>query len=369
MALDEQAVAQPEGRVRDLTLIDLPAPGGMAVGWRQSAAPNDADARAAFLLLGAQGAPRGEVLLDANPSTEGSALVATQTTILRVLAEHDGENDSWGLVVVVRDPETGELLPDGYRTLPIFAGATLTDLRLAPVPSKGAILAWVERAGPAADLVQLVALDDEGTPLGPPLALAELPTDVVRLDLVANGDSGALLAALARRGASAQVWVVLISVDEALRMEVQVRQLTANVSDEDRVLDLGRGGDCIELLLTQGGAPARGTIRLDNPLATQFERLHGEGEDPGVLPRLLDGPDASVLYVYDRPDGSSRVRAIEHGNACRARVGGERRFPLSRHRCTELATLPGDPLPYACATACLTKGCGDEWIYVGDASF
>lgn len=366
-ALDERAVAKPVGRVRDLSFLSL-GRRGKALAWRESIAPNDAEAKAAFLLLAESGAPRGAVLRDENPSTASSALVATGDTILRVLAER-GEPDAWGLVAVVRDIETGELLPDGYRTLPLFAGATLTDLRLVPSAS-GALLAWVERAGGElpADLVTLVALDPEGTPLGSPIALTELPTEVVRIDLVSFDDGQqAVLTALARRGGSAQIWVFHLRIDDGLRIDGDPRPLTTSISADDRVLDLETDGDCVEMLITQGGAPVAADLEPGNLAATQFEPLNVP-EEPGAAPRLVPGSGDSLLYLYDLPDGGTRVRAIEHGNNCLGRVGDDRSFPLSRHRCAELSTVVGDALlPYACATACLTKNCGEEWIYVGRA--
>lgn len=368
--LDERAVAEPVGRVQDLSLLALPG-GAMAIGWRESVSPNDANARAAFLRLAGRTVP---VQRDENESTAASELVATEGTILRVLAERDEEDpDDWGLVVVVRDIETGELLPDlGYRTLPVFAGAALTDLHLVPAPN-GALLAWIERAGddPPADLVHLVALDEQGSPAGPPLALTELPTDVPRIDLAAlTGGQQAVLIALARRGESAQVWMFHLRVDDGVSLEQEPRQLDAQVSEEDRVVDLERGGDCLELVTTRRGHPVRATIDLVAPAAIQFQALHErEGDDPGVAPRLAAGAGGDLLYLYDRPDAETRVRVIQHGAGCEARVGGDRHFPLSRRRCAELATQPGDPLPYACAASCLTRGCGEQWIYFGRARY
>ncbi len=367
-ALDERAVAEPVGRVRDLSLLALPS-GEMAIGWRESVYPNDADAHASFLRLASRTLPMQQ---DANASTASSALVATESTILRVLAERGEEDpDSWGLVVVVRDVETGELLADvGYRTLPVFAGATLTDLHLVPA-RRGALLAWIERAGGAlpADLVQLVALDEQGAPAGPPIALTELPTEVVRIDVASfAGGQEAVLIVLARREDSAQVWLLHFELEDGLELH-QERLLDANVSEADGVVDLANGGECLELIVTQRGRPVRATLDLAAPATIQFEPLHGPEDDPGVAPRLAEGAGGRLLYLYDRPDGSTRVRAIEHAAACEALLGVDREFPLPRRRCAELATQPGDPLPYACATSCLTRGCGEQWIYFGRATF
>jgi hypothetical protein len=369
-ALDERAVAEPVGRVQDLSLLALPG-GEMAIGWRESFSPNDADAHAAFLRLAGRTLP---VQRDENASTAASELVATEGTILRVLAERGVEDpDDWGLVAVVRDLETGELLPDiGYRTLPVFAGTVLTDLHLVSAPN-GALLAWIERPGGElpADLVHLVALDEVGSPVGPPLALTELPTDVVRIDVasLARGQE-AVLIALARHGESAQVWMFHFRVDDGVQLEERPQQLDANVSEEDRVVDLENGRECLELVLTQRGRPVRATLDLSAPADIQFQPLHHqEGDAPGVAPRLAAGAGGSLLYLYDRPDGATRVRAIEHGAGCEALVGVDRRFPLSRRRCAALATQPGEPLRYACATSCLTEDCGEQWIYFGRARF
>ena len=85
-----------------------------------------------------------------------------------------------------------------------------------------------------------------------------------------------------------------------------------------------------------------------------------------LAPRLAHFGRDRLLYLFDRPDGTTRVRAMQHV-ACDALVGDERSFPLDRTRCSSLVTVGGDPLLYGCATACLTLGCGDEWIWVGRA--
>lgn len=365
-ALDERAVAEPFGRVRDLTLLALPE-GEMAIGWRDSVAPNDADAHAAFLRLGGRTLP---VQRDENASTASTTLVATERTVLRVLAERGQDDpDDWGLVVVARDVESGELLPDvGYRTLPVFAGAELTDLHLVPTP-QGALLAWIERAGRErpSDLVQLVALDDQGSPSGPPLLLSDLPTDVVKVDVASlSGGQEAVLVALARRDSSAQVWLFHFEIDEGVRL-TEERQVDANVSEDDGVVDIANGGECLELLLTQRGNPVRGTVNVEALSSIDLQALHPEGETRGFAPRLVEAAGGSLLYLYDRADGSTRYRRIDHAAACEALVGAERRFPLPHHRCAELATEAASPLPYACATSCLTKNCGEQWIYFGRA--
>jgi hypothetical protein len=212
-----------------------------------------------------------------------------------------------------------------------------------------------------------VALDEVGSPVGSPLALTELPTDVVRIDLAAlAGGQEAVLVALARRGESAQVWMFHLGVDDGVSVEEDPRQLDANVSEQDRVLDLDGGGDCLELVLTQRGRPVRATLDLTAPTSIQLRPTITRHE-PGVG---RASRRAGRVAVPVRPaDGDTRVRVIEHGAGCEARVGADRRFPLSRRRCAALATQPGDPLPYACATSCLTKDCGEQWIYFGRASF
>ena len=368
--LDERAVAEPAGRALDLSLLGLPG-GAMALGWRDSALPNGAHARAALLMLGPGGSPRGPLLRDDNESEAASPLIATSSTILRVLAER-GDADSWGLVAVVRDIETGQRLPDGYRTLPVFAGAALTDLQLVPTTS-GALLAWVERGGVEipADFVQVVALDVEGWPLGPPVSLTQLPSDVVAIDLQPWSDGQeAVLVALARRGASAQVWIFRFDVGEALHLS-DLRQLGANISNQDRVLQLATFDRCVELLVTRGGFPAHATFDPAELPGGDFADL-SIGDAPAVAPRLLSVDGSRILYVYDRPDGSTQFRTIDHvdrsaADPCDTNESAERSFPLPSERCIGLATLPGSPLPYACAAACLTEACGDEWIWVGRA--
>lgn len=374
--LDEHAVAAPSGRVSDLSLLPLPD-SEMALAWRESARPNEAEAHAAFLRIGANGLPRGNVVRDDNVSEAASPIVSTGTTILQVLAGR-GEHDERGLVAVVRDPDTGERLPDGYRTLPVFAGATLSDLDLVPTVS-GALLAWVERGGddPPADFVQLVALDAEGNPTDAPLALGQLPAEVVEIDLSPWGDGQeAVLAVLARQGGSAQVVLFRFSVDETLRLAAEPRPLGADLSGTDRVLALETLGDCLELLVTEGGVPAHATfdaLHLGAELpATSVTALPPVGA-PGIAPRLLRSGDSRVVYVYDSADGATHASFIDRGDpagdedVCSSRVGAERSFPLSSNRCAVLATAPGDPLRYACAAACMTEGCGDQWIWVGRA--
>lgn len=365
----QNAVASPFGRASDLTLLTLPE-GQMALAWRESEAPNDADGRAAFLRLSSRTVP---VQRDENPSTASSELVAADGTILRVLAQRGQDDpDTWGLVVVVRDIDTSELLPDiGYRTLPVFAGATLTDLHLVPAAG-GALLAWIERSGAdrPADLVQLVALDALGSPIGPPLVLTQLPTEVVRIDLIElPGEQEAALVALVRSDDAASVRFFRLRVDDGVGLEDEGTLDGADVSLEDRVVDVERGGDCLEVLVTERGRPVRARVDPDAPELAAFEPLHADADAPGLDPRLFSAGD-SVLYLYDRPDGATRRRAIVHGDDCReSRVGLDREFPLSRRRCALLAVEPGDPLPFACATSCLTLECGAQWIYFGRAEY
>ncbi|MBI2896478.1 MAG: hypothetical protein HYY06_23170 [Deltaproteobacteria bacterium] len=353
--LRERAVAVPVGKVQDLQMVALDG-GGWALGWRESDQPNGAEAKAAFLLLDADRTPESDVLRDTNPSFGASELVASEGAILRVLIEKD-DASVFGLVMTVREATTGALQPQGYRTLPIFAAGEITMAHLAPT-ARGALLAWVERTG-SADLVQLAGVDPDGQLTQPPRALADAPARVARMSMTPTTDGRVALALSGQDGGDGRIWVVLASEDEPFVADV-ARQIGPAVDREDVDVDVASSGSEVQVLFTFGGSPRLASLDVSTGSVDPSPReLAASGEV--VLRPRLERVGSRLLFVRDRPDGSSVATPAE--------TAGEAPFewPLGPTRCSEVATVEGDPLPYACSGPCRTRDCGDEWIFAGTA--